>query len=246
MGRYVGVDGCRFGWVAVSEERGKLTYRLLPTMHELLEAYASSEQVLVDIPIGLPWNDCPVRPCDRLARQRLRHPRASSVFPAPCRAASRATDLAEARRLNVAELGRSLSEQAWGICKKIAEVDRLLLKESAERRVVREIHPEICFWALNGRRPMQHAKSTAAGVAERVSVLTLHEPRTERLLAAALSEQMRKHVQADDILDALVGFVTARAVPHGIESLHGEPWRDEQGLPMEMVHIADAPRHPEH
>ena len=93
-----------------------------------------------------------------------------------------------------------MSEQAWGICKKIAEVDRLLLKESAERRVVREIHPEICFWALNGRRPMQHAKSTAAGVAARVSVLTLHEPRTERLLAAALSEQMRKHAQADDIL----------------------------------------------
>lgn len=241
MSTYVGVDGCRFGWVAVSEEGNKLTYRMQRTMRALLAAYPEAECVLVDIPIGLPWKGCPVRPCDRLARQQLTG-RASSVFPVPCRTASHAGEIDTARRQNIEALDRSLSAQTWGICKKIAEVDDLLLSGSVPRGLIREIHPEVCFWGLNGRAAMQHRKSSGAGVRERVEVLTRYEPRTEALLETALDEQLRRDLKADDVLDALVGFVVARAMPRGIESLHGNPLCDERGLPMEMVYSTGGPR----
>ena len=54
MARYVGVDGCRFGWVAVAEEAGRLEYRLFGAMSDVLAAHPDAERILVDIPIGLP------------------------------------------------------------------------------------------------------------------------------------------------------------------------------------------------
>jgi predicted RNase H-like nuclease len=153
MARFVGVDGCRFGWVAVAEEAGRLEYRLFGAMSDVLAAHPDAERILVDIPIGLPSKQCPVRPCDLLARKLLGAPRASSVFPPPSRAACRAASVAEARRINLSEVERSLSEQAWGICRKVAEVDALLLAQSAARKVVREMHPEVCFYGLNARDP---------------------------------------------------------------------------------------------
>lgn len=237
MARYVGVDGCRFGWVAVAEEAGRLEYRLFGAMSDVLAAHPDAERILVDIPIGLPSKQCPVRPCDLLARKLLGAPRASSVFPPPSRAACRAASVAEARRINLSEVERSLSEQAWGICRKVAEVDALLLAESAARKVVREMHPEVCFYGLNARRPMAYAKRTKAGAAERLTVLTTHEPRTRALLERLLREHRRKDVQADDLLDALVGYVTARAETAAIQRVQGSPACDDHGLPMEMLYL---------
>lgn len=230
----VGVDGCGFGWVAVFEEADELGYRLGREMGALLAGFPAAGHVLVDIPIGLPWRGCPVRPCDSLARKCL-GPRASSVFPVPCRAAVVASNIDEARRANVAELGRSLSAQSWGICRKIAEVDALLLGEPRARRVIREMHPEVAFWALNGGRPMRHPKRTRAGIDERIHVLSKHEPGSRALLASALAHERRKDLKADDLLDALVGFVVGCAAPDGIGTLQGVPAFDERGLPMEMV-----------
>ena len=174
--------------------------------------------------VGLPWKQCPSRPCDKAARAKLRAPRASSVFPAPSRAAARA--------------GRKLSQQAWGICKKIAEVDGLLLGDAAARRKVREVHPEICFWALNNQAAMRHPKKTSAGIAERVAVLTPFEPRTADALAAASKKYQKEDVQADDILDALVAYVTARVGLDKLKRLQGlGPTHDEKGLPMVMLHL---------
>jgi predicted RNase H-like nuclease len=75
----------------------------------------------------------------------------------PCRAAVRAEAIGVARELNRGELGRSLSEQSWGICRKI-RVDDLLLGKPGPGAEVREVHPEVCFWALAGRSPMNHNK----------------------------------------------------------------------------------------
>ena len=238
MENYIGVDGCRFGWVAVTESEGRLESRLFLKMRALLDEYPSAGVVLVDIPIGLPSKDCPSRPCDQMARRLLRAPRASSVFSPPCRDASRAGDVAGARRLNIAELGRSLSEQAWGICGKIAEVDALLLADASARSRLREVHPELCFYGLNGGKPMQHAKRNALGVAERLAVLARFEPRAEKFLdAALLSHPRRVDVKEDDLLDALVAYVTARVGKGKMRRLCGHPEQDEQGLPMEMVYL---------
>lgn len=49
----VGVDGCRYGWIAVTREGASLHYRLFASMRELLAFHADASRVLVDIPIGL-------------------------------------------------------------------------------------------------------------------------------------------------------------------------------------------------
>ena len=207
-------------------------------MRELLDASPEAELVLVDIPIGLPWRECPTRPCDFEARKLLGTPRSSSVFPAPCRAAASASNVAEARANNVAELNKSLSEQAWGICRKIAETDELMRGDSRARKVVREVHPELCFWALNQWRPTAHPKRTKGGQRERVSVLMRHEPQTVALLATLAAQVNRKDARADDLLDALVANVTARSGTDVIEMVSGTPKHDECGLAMEMLYVA--------
>ena len=116
----VGVDGCRAGWISVSRPDGALTYRVNSSFAEVLASWRTAKSILVDIPIGLPWRDCASRPCDQQARALL-GARAPSVFSPPSRRASRATDIGQARAWNLDEVGRSLSAQAWGICRKIVE-----------------------------------------------------------------------------------------------------------------------------
>ena len=53
----------------------------------------------------------------------------------------------------------------------MAEVDRFLLGNPASQARVREVHPEVCFWALNGRQSMQHSKGKEPGSSERMAVL---------------------------------------------------------------------------
>lgn len=232
----VGVDGCKFGWVAVLEDGGQLGYRLFARLAQLLDAMPTTALVLVDIPIGLPWSACPTRPCDAIARRMLGRRRASSVFPTPSRSASYAANIGEARARNIVEVGRSLSAQAWGICAKVAEVDALLRPVPGVRSRVREVHPEVCFWALNGKQAMAHSKSTRAGRDERLNVLSKYEPRSAALVSKALNEQRRAAVQCDDVLDALAAYVTASAAPDALLALQGEPDRDQHGLPMEMLY----------
>ena len=236
MIEHVGVDGCRFGWLAVFSEHDLLKYRLFWKFAALAEDFPDAD-ILVDIPIGLPWSGCMARPCDVQARRHLGAGRASSVFLAPTRAACRAQDVSEARLLNIGEIGKSLSAQAWGICAKVAEVDTLLLSDPAIKARVREVHPEVCFWALDDEKPMTHSKGTRAGILERLDVLTRREPRSKELLDRVLGEQRRMDVHSDDVLDALVAFVTASSLPSAQLQLRGEPSHDQEDLPMEMVYV---------
>jgi predicted RNase H-like nuclease len=238
MRRAVGVDGCRFGWVAVSgADDGSLGYGVFRSMRALLDNFRLAESIFVDIPIGLPWRGCVSRPCDEMARRLLKH-RHVCVFTPPCRAAVRAKSKEAARLANVEELGRSLSEQALGICAKVAEVDELLATDEAARTRLREVHPEVCFWALNRGTPLADAKTSSAGVQSRLNVLSVQEPRSEQLLRRVMLERPRSHVKADDVLDALVAYVTASAAPAALTSLRGVPLRDEVGLPMEMLYLS--------
>lgn len=64
------------------------------------------------------------------------------------------------------------------------------------------------------------------------------------LYQGVIGETMRKDVQRDDVLDALVGCLTGIAMAtDGLRQLIGTPARDGKGLPMEMVYrkIAIAP-----
>lgn len=206
----VGVDGCRAGWMAVYAEGTELAWGVFDSVAVLLNAFPGARVVLIDVPIGLPWSGCRARPCDVMARRAPGRARAPSVFPAPTRPAATAASVEEARARNLAEVGRSLSAQAWGICVKIAEVDGLLQAQPALRWRVREVHPEVCFWALNDGRAMRHRKAERAGRDERLAVLARYEPRVPALVACMLAQTRRDAVQMDDVLDAAAGFVTGR------------------------------------
>jgi predicted RNase H-like nuclease len=236
--QHVGVDGCPAGWLAIWRADGDIVFGKFRTLDDIASHFTSFVRLMIDVPIGLPWRDVPVRPCDRRAREVLGLPRRSSVFPVPCRAALLGVDRLDASRINVLELDRKIGVQTWAITAKIAEVDRFLRSRGPGGSEIHEIHPEVCFWALAAGRPMIHGKKTAEGRRERLEVLARFEPQSRRLLEAAASTTRRSEVGADDVLDALAAFVTAETDPDGVARLVGDPPFDEKGLPMEMVHVA--------
>lgn len=237
MMKHVGVDGCKVGWFAVTRNGESLAWRLFSTINELVTAFSNAERILIDVPIGLPWADAPIRPCDRLARRVLGRPRRSSVFPVPTREALAADGIEAARKINRMIIGRSVGAQTWGISPKINEVDRFLLNVRKQAQRIREVHPEVCFWALADRKPMKYRKTSVEGRNERLHILQKYEHGVASLLDDALSKTLRKQVQADDILDASVAFVTAEGNRGELASMSGEPLHDPMGLPMEMLYL---------
>lgn len=146
---FVGVDGCRAGWVASDGAQAEV----FASFAALMDAHAGAT-VAIDIPIGLLAEGTRGdRACDKAAR-RLLGPRRASVFPPPTRA-----QLIEVR---------GLSLQTRNIVPKIREVDAWLAAHPGAR--VFEAHPELAFAQANGA-PMRHAKRTAAGRLERARVL---------------------------------------------------------------------------
>jgi Uncharacterized conserved protein len=118
----VGVDGCAGGWFVVSATgTGDLTSECYETFSAVVDAHATADRLLVDMPIGLPEADA--RECDSVARQRL-GARGRSVFPVPCRAVvayARENDDASYERASEIQrenLGAGLSKQAWNITPK--------------------------------------------------------------------------------------------------------------------------------
>jgi len=237
MRQHVGVDGCKAGWFAVTRNGVDLAWLLFPMINDLASAFLGAERILIDVPIGLPWSDAPIRPCDRLARKVLGRPRKSSVFPVPCREALTADGVEAARKINRMCIGRSIGAQTWGISPKISEVNRLLLNIQGQSHGIHEIHPEVCFWALADREPMKYSKTTVEGREERLRVLQRFEPSVSAFLDDILSKTLRKNVQADDVLDATVAFITAEASQGELVSLAGEPSHDPVGLPIEMLYL---------
>jgi len=155
----------------------------------------------------------------------------------PCRSAIYVATYQEACQINRRLTGRCLSRQTWNIVPKIREVDEFLAANPQAQAVIRETHPEVCFWAFAGH-PMAYNKKTAAGFAERKSVLKAIYPDTDDIIKAALVTYKGISVARDDILDALAAAVTALLGDARLVSLPEEPERDARGLPMEIVYYA--------
>jgi len=231
--RLLGIDGCRAGWVIASSGPGlrALDFEIAPDLRGTLrEAAAGRAVVALDIPIGLVPSP---RAADVEARRFLGAPRASSVFPAPSRAALGARSYAEACARNHRATGRRISVELWNILPKIAEADRLVTPALQAR--VREAHPEVIFAVLAGRaRGLEHSKKTPAGERERLEILKLFVPafdpeRVRRALG-------RGAVARDDIVDAVALLVCARRIRAGRARVFpSAPERDRRGLRMEIV-----------
>ena len=232
---FVGVDGCRAGWLAIGLEVGSnWQVNIFPNAASLWNHYRQASLILIDIPIGLKADGNAERRCDPQAR-RLLGPRRSSVFPAPCREAIYAGSYQEACDVNQRLTGKRLSVENWNIIPKIRDVDLLLSEDISARDHIREIHPELCFWGLAGR-PMQYAKKRSEGLAERTQLLQSIYPQAADIIVHVLSTYRRKDVAKDDILDALVASVTGLMGEQNLVSIPSEPEFDERGLRMEMVY----------
>jgi len=232
-----GVDGCRSGWFWFRLNGVCATCGVAPAFNDLAAGVGDTDRLFVDIPIGLVDG---ARPCDTEAR-RLLGPRASSVFPAPPRAVLEAPDYPTANARSRTLSGRGLSKQAWRIVPKIREVDSALRRHERLRSIVREVHPELCFRALNGGRPLAHYKKTRPGFEERIELLAAAWPGAEDVAGRALLRHCDAGVARDDVLDALVNAVTARCPAHRLATVPEAPGRDATGLPMEMVYAAATP-----
>jgi predicted RNase H-like nuclease len=217
-----GVDGCRAGWIAFKVDLSSLITSVeVIDLPALLRKRPPELAFLgIDIPIGLLNGS---RACDRAARQLLGQPRGTSVFAAPCRAALTAKTHAKASEINRHKAGSGLSQQAFGIRSKIKPVDDAITPECQQWAF--EIHPEVCFWALNQRRPMIHNKKTREGLAERLAVLSPIFPEIAQHLGSR-----PPRVGKDDLLDASAAAWTALWCHRGEASCVCTPERDEKGL----------------
>jgi predicted RNase H-like nuclease len=234
MADYYGVDGCKGGWLCIHLDHTlKSKGVCYPTFAALMSEIGSSSLTLVDMPIGLPG--LVKRQCDQIARRRLTRLRGSSVFPVPSREALMAQDYREACDLNQKALGVRISKQAWNLVPKIKEVDAWMLAQDPTQRPVRECHPELAFWAIQGGVPMQHAKKTPLGAKERLEALQRYMPQAPTFYDELTQAFPRRLVAPDDILDALVLALTA-AKATALLSLPDEPQVDSAGLRMEITY----------
>ena len=233
----IGVDGCRAGWFFVAlEPSGTTRFGVVRALQELVRDAREPARVFVDIPIGLPTK-AGERECDLVARRQLGEPRRRSVFPAPARGVLDAVDYEDAKRRSLDTTGKSLTIQTFSIVPKCREIDRLLRDDAKARRLVREVHPEVCFWAFAGRRPMEHKKTKPEGFRERLDLLKRLRPSAEHEIERMVRKFKSKEVARDDAVDAMAAAVTALGEGAALRTLPSRPQRDSVGLPMEMVYI---------
>ncbi|MGQ0805321.1 MAG: DUF429 domain-containing protein [Actinomycetota bacterium] len=209
-----GVDGCRGGWVVVTDGDAFVC----PDFASVLDALPDDAVVAVDMPIGLLQEYVPGgRKADRAARRAL-PAKASSVFSAPPRRAFGARSLQDAQAR-----GCRMTIQAFNILPKVQDVDRSMTPVLQAR--VHEVHPELCFHTMNGGRPAGAKKS-----------------REGRDLRRALLERARIEVPdrvpgaaEDDLLDAAAALWGARRLAAGTACrVPDAAPRDERGLRMEI------------
>ena len=228
-----GADGCKGGWVVISKDldSGQIAWRLRKTAHDLIALSPLPKIIAIDIPIGLPEKGS--RACDLLARELLGKGRTSSVFPAPIRPVLAAQNYIDACKIRLVSDGKKMSKQAWNIVPKIRSVDTLLVQNPELRTIIREVHPEVCFFYLNGKKPLHFKKKMAQGREERITLL---EPLYGQSLRAASEDRKKLDSGEDDILDAFAALWTAERIEKGTsQTIPAEPPTDSYGLRMEIV-----------
>ena len=135
---------------------------------ELLSLPEEPAIIAIDIPIGLLESAEPGgRECDRKARRLLGQPRGSSVFSPPVRGALSIRDYWKALSINRSSSSHrtGISRQCFGIFPKLQEIDSLMTPSLQTR--VKEVHPEVCFYAMNGDKALEYSKHKKQGLSLR-------------------------------------------------------------------------------
>ena len=222
-----GVDGCKSGWICITRElvTGSIDSAVFGDAQQLLRQTLEHSIITVDIPIGL--TELEPRQCDLEARKILGK-RRSSVFPAPIRPVLYMETYQEANSAHKQITGKGISKQSYAICKKILEFDRILSENPALQKKIKEVHPEVCFWALNKKKPMSHNKKTTDGLINRRKLIVDYFG--DETLKTSRSKHFYKDVADDDIHDAFAALWTAeRIYKNNAGRIPKDPPRDKNG-----------------
>lgn len=234
---FLGLDGCKSGWVAAQiNDNGVLEIKIISDLSRL-EKMTNVESVLIDIPIGFPDNT--YRQCDLDARNFLRPKRHNSVFFTPSKEAVFANSYEDACKINYEKMGKKISKQSWSICKKIIEVYEYI--KCPGHLPIRESHPEICFWGINGY-PCKHNKKTKDGIEERLGIISKINPDYSKTILKTKESIKNKDAMPDDIIDATILAIVAskRNFLSVIPSIDDY---DKEGLKREFVYYKEDLRH---
>jgi predicted RNase H-like nuclease len=200
-----GLDGCPRGWVVVTLVDGEVED--VEVVGSLAELEDDGAPVGIDIPVGL--LDVAARDADLAARELLPG-RSSSVFNAPPRGVveawrdGRVDDHAAACALARELTGSGISQQAWRLVPKIAEVDA----EVARGREVLEVHPELAFALVVGE-PLPRKRSWAGLTTRRGVLGSFGIELPDRFLGDSACAP-------DDVLDAAVCAWVADGAAKGL------------------------------
>lgn len=218
MSALVGIDGCRGGWIAVSQSQGQLAVELWPDLDPLFSR--QWRVACLDIPIGL-LGSGRRRPCDVEARKLLGK-RRSSLFYAPSRDWIQALDYQQVRTQGV-------SLQTFYLLPKVREIDQRI--DVHHQSFVHEAHPELAFWARCQHEELL-SKKTAAGRRQREEILK--RVGSPFALATWSARFKRSDVALDDLLDAAILLEVARSGERAEGAVTGGGERDSRGLKMEI------------
>lgn len=226
--RGLGLDGTPDGWMAVVLCDGRVDDAFVAASSAEAIARAAPTAVAVDMPVGLV--DGAVREADAAVRKLLVGA-TSTVFNAPARAvveAWRRGDVsahADASALSRRVAGAGISQQAWRLVPKIAEMDELA---HAWGDSLRECHPELAFRQLAGGARLPRKRSWD-GLMRRRALLAGAGVR----LPDALAEGGDR-AAPDDVLDAAVCAWVAAGLAEGapLQPHPPEPREVDRGQPI--------------
>ena len=235
-----GADGCPAGWLVVLRDiRGGAAprARIVGSFGDILALPEAPRITAIDMPIGLPDRVTTGGREPDIKARRVLGKRQSSMFAMPSRAAVMASDYRAACEMALAtsDPPRKIGKQAFQLFRRIREIDALMTPQLQER--VFECHPEVAFWALNGRQPLDEPKKVKSRP---------HGPGLElrrRLLAAAgfPDEFLRattfraSAAGPDDFLDACACSWTAARILAGTAITFPDlPPIDSRGLRQEI------------
>lgn len=238
---FVGIDGCKDGYVVVDITENDFKIEILKTVEEILSKYSYSNSILIDMPIGLPESEDDIRP-DGEGRKILSS-RASCIFSVPCRQSVYEEDYYKANEVNRTVLGKGLSKQSFAICRKIRDIDEFLNNAPEYKNRLIESHPEVCFAMLNfdGRTamPIFENKKTEEGIKKRMELLSKYYEHTEKIRHLIYSDTKLMTIK-DDTIDALCLAVTGMiGYKNGFKTIPENPMKDTRGILMQMVYAVN-------
>ena len=228
---YIGIDGCRYGWVCCQIQDEKISFVLLKHISDITRL--NSTLIFVDIPIGL--GDIKVkRTIDIELRKLLSKSRKSSIFTPPIMEVLDVENYKIGNEISKKISGKGISIQSWNISKKIKEVNDFKLSKESNEMNLFESHPELCFESLN-KNPLVHSKKTHEGVLERLAIINKHILLSPNKVDDFYRKFKSNMLKKDDIVDAAVLALSAKLWSiNGKCEITQEISHDSNGIPFQI------------